>query len=76
MEEISDVEEIDFTPLIQIKPMIIAMAGLIPQDDDEEREAILAGLNQNRNLTSFIYDNLPEETEFYVLEKKFWDQWC
>ena len=53
--------------------MMIAMAALVPQDDEEEREAILAALNQNRSLTSFIYDHLPDETEFYVLEKKFWD---
>ena len=61
---------------MQAKYMMIAMTGLIPKDDEEEREAILSALNHNRQLTSFIYDHLPEESEFYVIEKKFWDQWC
>jgi hypothetical protein len=69
-------QEIDFAPLNQVKPMIIAMTAVTPQNDEEERESILAALNQNKNLTSYIYDHLPEETEFYVIEKKFWDQWC
>ena len=56
--------------------MMLAMTAVIPPNDDEERGAILAALNQNRQLTSFIYDHLPEESEFYVMEKKFWDQWC
>ena len=73
MKEVTEIEDIDFSPLTQVKPMMIAMTGLLPQDDEEERQAILAALNQNRNLTSFIYDHLPEETEFYILEKKFWD---
>ena len=68
-------QEIDFEPLYEVKPMIIAMTAVTPQNDDEEREAILAALNQNKNLTSYIYDHLPEESEFYVIEKKFWDQW-
>ena len=63
----------DYAPIEQAKPMITAMTAIMPADDDEERDAILAAFNGNRNLESFLYENLPEESEYYVIEKKFWD---
>ena len=68
-------EVVDYTALEQAKPMITAMTAIIPANDDDECAAILAAFNGNRNLESFIYETLPEEQEFYVIEKKFWDQW-
>lgn len=52
------------------------MLAVSPFDEIEEKEAILAALNQNRDLEAYIYDNIAEETEFYILEKSFWDKWC
>ena len=75
LAELEDVT-VDYSPIEQAKPMILAMTAVIPANDDEERDAVLAAFNGNRNLESFIYENLPEETEYYVIEKKFWDQWC
>lgn len=75
MQDLLDVE-IDFAPLLAVRPMILAMTGITPANDEEEREAILTALDHNYKINSFLYENLPEETEFYVLEKKFWDQWC
>ena len=66
----------DFSPLLAIKPMMIAMTAITPETDEEERAAILAALNGHRNLETFIYETLPEEQEYYVIEKDFWDQWC
>ena len=63
----------DFSDVELAKPMIIAMTAIIPANDEEESDAILSAFNGNRNLESFIYENLPEEQEFYVIEKKFWD---
>ena len=68
-------EVVDYTALEQAKPMITAMTAIIPANDDDECSAILAAFNGNRNLESFIYETLPEEQEYYVIEKKFWDQW-
>ena len=33
-------------------------------------------MNGNKNLETFIYETLPEEQEYYVIEKNFWEQWC
>ena len=68
-------EVVDYTALEQAKPMITAMTAIIPANDDDECAAILAAFNGNRNLESFIYETLPEEQEYYVIERKFWDQW-
>ena len=64
-------EVIDYGALEQAKPMITAMTAIIPANDDDECAAILAAFNGNRNLESFIYETIPEETEYYVIEKKF-----
>ena len=56
--------------------MITAMTAIIPANDEDECAAILAAFNGNRNLESFIYETLPEEAEYYVIEKKFWELWC
>ena len=63
----------DFSPLLAAKPMMIAMTAITPDTDEEERSAILAALNGNKNLETFIYETLPEEQEYYVIEKDFWD---
>ena len=75
LDELKSVE-IDYSPLLVAKPMMIAMTAITPETDDEERTAILAALNGNKNLETFIYETLPEEQEYYVIEKDFWDQWC
>lgn len=68
--------DMDFSPLLAIKPMMIAMTAVLPETPEEEKAAILAALNGHRNLETFIYETLPEEQEYYVIEKDFWDQWC
>ena len=75
LEELEGVE-VDFSPMLLAKPMIIAMTAITPETDEEERDAILAAMNWTKNLETFIYESLPEETEYYVIEKDFWDQWC
>ena len=51
----------DYSALTAAKPMIIAMTAVTPETDEEEREAIMAAMNGNRNLETFIYDTLPDE---------------
>jgi len=53
--------------------MMTAMMALTPESDKHEKQAIMTALNGNRHLENYIYENLPEESEFYILEKKFWD---
>lgn len=72
LDELHDVD-MDFSPLLAAKPMMIAMTAITPNTDEEERAAILAALNGNKNLETFIYETLPEEQEYYVIEKDFWD---
>ena len=51
------------------------MTAITPETDEVERTAILAAMNWHKNLETFIYEILPEEQEFYVIEKDFWEQW-
>ena len=68
--------EIDYSPLTSAKPMIIAMTAITPETDEDERDAILAAMNGNKNLETLIYETLPDELEYYVIERAFWDDWC
>ena len=72
LEELDEVV-IDYSALTVSKPMMIAMTAITPETDEEEREAILAAMNGNKNLETFVYDTLPDETEYYVVEKPFWE---
>ena len=64
---------IDYSALTVSKPMMIAMTAITPETDEEERDAILAAMNGNKNLETFVYETLPDETEYYVVEKPFWE---
>lgn len=56
--------------------MLTAMFCLTPADDKEEKETILAAVNDNPNIESYILENFTSEIEqFYVCEKQFWDEW-
>ena len=57
------------------KYAIVGMVGLKPQDIEEEREAILAVLDQNRNIEAAIHSELEKFETFYVMEREFWDSW-
>ena len=57
-------------------PMMTSIFALTPANDKEEKYAILASLHGNKDLDSYIYEHLPQESEFFVIEKTFWDQWC
>lgn len=72
LEELDEVV-IDYSALTVSKPMMIAMTAITPETDEEEREAILAAMNGNKNLETFVYETLPDETEYYVVEKPFWE---
>lgn len=67
--------EVDMTPLLAARPMMIAMTAVTPETDEEERQAILSALNGNKNLETFIYETLPEEQEYYVIDNEFWESW-
>lgn len=69
-------KRISIAPLRLAKPMITAMVGLNVKDAKEEKAAILAALNGNKHLNNYIYENLPRETEFFIINKDFWDSWC
>ena len=60
MDQLTAVE-IDFSPLLVIKPMIIAMTAVTPETDEVERKAILAALNWHTKLETYIYETLPDE---------------
>ena len=68
--------QIDYSPLTSAKPMIIAMTAITPETDEDERDAILAAMNGNKKLETLIYETLPDESEYYVIERAFWDDWC
>ena len=33
-------------------------------------------MNWNKQLETLIYETLPYESEYYIVEKQFWEQWC
>jgi hypothetical protein len=50
------------------------MLCLTPETDTDEKMAILAAVNDNPNIESYILDNFTSEIEkFYICEKKFWE---
>ena len=65
--------EVDYSALLAAKPMITAMTAITPETDEDERDAILAAMNGQRNLEILIYETLPEEQEYYVVENGFWE---
>ena len=67
---------LNLAPLRLAKPMITAMVALNPQSPKDEKQAILTALNGNKHLDNYMYENLPREKEYYVVEKAFWDSWC
>ena len=69
-------KKVNFSVLRDAQPMITAMVALTPKNDKEEKLAILSALHGSKHLENYIYEHLPEEKEFFVLEKKFWDDWC
>ena len=75
LEELDGVD-VDFTALLLAKPMMIAMTAVTPSTDEDERQAILAAMNWNKQLETLIYETLPYEQEYYIVEKQFWEQWC
>ena len=68
-----DGKKVNFAVLREARPMMTAMFALIPASDKEEKYAILSALHGNKNLDSYIYEHLPEEKEFFIIEKAFWD---
>lgn len=68
--------EVDYSALLAAKPMITAMTAITPETDEDEREAILSAMNGNKNLESLIYETLPDEQEYFVVENNFWEEWC
>ena len=55
------------------KPMLMAMMAITPKNDLEEKEAIFAALDNNRNVENYIFENFTNEIEkFYICELKFW----
>ena len=68
--------DLNFKLYEDAKFAIIGMVGLVPANIEEERDSILAVLDQNRNIESAINNSLQkEDASYYILEKEFWDSW-
>ena len=68
--------DLNFKLYEDAKFAIIGMVGLVPANIEEERDSILAVLDQNRNMESAINNTLQkEDASYYILEKEFWDSW-
>ena len=59
---------------------MMAMMGLKPSNDEDEREAILSALDNNHNVEAYIQEHLDEDDfnkdHFYVIDKAFYESWC
>lgn len=49
--------------------------GVRPKEDYEEVDAILNVLNGYSDLYEFAVNHMLEISEFYLLNKKFWEEW-
>jgi len=68
--------EIAFDLYEVCKPMLLCMLCIIPERNDDEKNAIRAAVNNNPNIESYIQENFTSEIEqFYVCEMQFWLQW-
>ena len=67
--------DLNFQLYENAKYSMIGMVGLTPQNIQEERDAILALLDSNRNVEQVITENLWREQPCYIIEKDFWDSW-
>ncbi len=54
---------------------MIAMMGLKPANEEDERESILSALGNNHHIEGYIQEHLEEEDTFYVIEKQFFEAW-
>lgn len=66
---------LDFSIYEKAKHTLIAMMGLKPQSDSDEREAIISVLNNNHNIENYIQEHLEIEETYYIVEKTFFDAW-
>ena len=67
---------IDFMEYERSKYSVIAMLGLKPSSDEEEKEAISSVLNYNSNIDAYIFDHLDgTDNTYYVVNKVFFDSW-
>lgn len=68
--EVIEEYELDLSEYECCKPMLQAMLCITPNDDTEEKMAILAAVNQNPNIESYLNDNFTSEIEaFYICER-------
>jgi hypothetical protein len=55
--------------------MLIGSLALACQDNEEQKQAVLKLLNGNSNIQGFIYQHLETESQYYIINSKFWNQW-
>ena len=68
--------DLDFELYEVARHIITGMIGLTPKNVREECSAILAVLNQKRNIEQAIRLELAEpNSQFFIVEKEFWDSW-
>ena len=66
---------LNFAIYEKAKYIMIAMMGLTPSDEEEERESILSALSNNHNVEGYIQEHLETEDTFYLIEKQFYEAW-
>lgn len=66
---------IDFSLYEKARYTMMAMMGLKPSSDEDEREAILSVLGNNHNIEGYIQQHLEIEDVYYIVEKQFFDAW-
>lgn len=71
------VQECPFSlePLNKFRYVIFLNIGIKPKTPEEEKFAVLSLLNNELDLDQFLQDNLLEGKEFFLINKKFWNQW-
>lgn len=77
-EFVEDLEpmDLDLSVYEQSKFIMIAMLGLRPKDEQEEKEAILAALNHSHSVEGYIQQHLEVEDTYYLVSKQFYEAWA
>lgn len=59
----------------RLKTILYIELEVRPESGVMEKTIIMSTLGGNLDLNKFIVENMQKNDGFYVLNKKFWDEW-
>ncbi len=60
---------------LKLRTTLYVEFSIRPESGQEERKMVQAILDGQWNLQEFIIKNMQKDDRFFVVNKRFWDQW-